>query len=146
MRILIILSFLVFIGSCKNEFEYREDRLLGSWEFSDATEEEVGAFSTRFSIFGDYKNDQIEFKEDGTLIYQEAAGGGSILSGIWSITSINVVSDNLSNTEYILTMSMQDAAGQLKQYTWEISTLTFDKLECKTTTQNYIYCYELIKL
>lgn len=146
MRILILLSFLLFLGSCKNQFEYREDRLLGSWEFIDATEEDSGTFSTRFSIFGDYKDDQIEFKSDGTLIYQEAAGGGSILNGIWSLSSVSTVSDVGNNTEYILTMSMQDSANQLKQYTWEITMLTYDRLQAEIETQNYIYCYELIKL
>ncbi|MCP4438618.1 MAG: hypothetical protein GY810_06700 [Aureispira sp.] len=146
MRLLTLLSAILFLSSCQNAFEYREDRLIGSWEFDDATEEENRTYTTRFSIMGDYRNDQIEFMSDGTLVYQESSGGGSILHGIWSMTSVSTASDDGQNTDYVLTMSMQDSLNQLQQYTWEINLLTYDRLQCRTETQDYIYCYELLKL
>lgn len=141
MRLFLLLFIIGAVASsCRdNQIILLEDRLEGTWAFTEARQRIVNKpLSTFYSIYSYYDGDEMTFHKDETMTYIEA--NGDIWDGTWSYYAVHAGDDR----EYILSAVLTNSRGTVKHYVWETNGLAQpNRLVLRSQDSDYEHCFVL---
>lgn len=137
--ILLSLTLVAVSGCQKDVFDRLEDRLEGTWYFTNAEHRSLDSGSPFKSVFQFYNGDEITFHGDQTVVYNE--DNGDWYQGVWELHAISG-----KDVDYILSFAVNDRNSGVVQYVWKTDGLWGDYcLRVRGTTSNYEFRYDLKK-
>jgi len=140
LRLLLLCTVLMAASGCQKEvFDRLEDRLEGTWYFTNAEHRPLDSWSAFESVFQFYSGDEITFHGDQTVVYDE--DNGDWHQGVWDLHEVSG-----EDVDYILSFAVDDRNHGLVQYVLETDGLWGDHcLRVCGKTSNYEFRYDLKK-
>lgn len=141
MRLLLLLFFcwIIFSSCQRDDIDRLEDRLEGTWNFTEARQRNTNKpFGTFYSIYSYYDGDQMTFFKDESMVYTEA--NGDVWDGTWTYYAVNSGEDRT----YILSVVMTNSRGTVKHYVWNTNGIWQpNRLELRSEDSDFEHCFVL---
>ncbi|MEM8523795.1 MAG: hypothetical protein AAGG68_04085 [Bacteroidota bacterium] len=145
--IILLLAAAFILGSCSNNalLNRKEDRLLGAWEFEDASFKEDGDLF-RDNVDDEFEGDVIEFFGDGTALYDDFSLN-AVFDGTWVLQLDRFDDNGESDAEFFLDMTFFDFVNRKEfSYFTNAITLTNNRMTLIANTRSGEYRFKLRKL
>ena len=145
--IILLVSAIIILSSCSNEalLDRKEDRLLGAWEFENASFKEDGDLF-RDNINEEFEGDVVEFFRDGTALYDDFSLN-AVFDGTWILQLDRFDDNGESDAEFFLDMTFFDFIdGTEFSYFTNAITLTHNRMTLIANTRSGEYRFRLRKL